>query len=79
MKSLRSSKWKFARWTLQALLLTTAVVDQALPLVLRVHHDTEGSTTTSPANILLRKCYIKINAYPWVQRIRDDIFISGAE
>ncbi|MCJ1458121.1 hypothetical protein MMC28_008492 [Mycoblastus sanguinarius] len=60
LKSMRTSKLPVAIFTLQMLFPTIGIVEQVLPLILKIDHNIEASTTMAPPLVFLRKCAVEL-------------------
>ncbi|KAL9072079.1 MAG: hypothetical protein Q9161_003854 [Pseudevernia consocians] len=79
LQSMRTSKLPVAMFKLQMLLPKVGILTHALPLILKIEHDIEASTTQSPPIVTLRKCTVELQANTYIQCIRDEIFREGDE
>lgn len=72
-----SKKLPLAKFKLQMLVPSIAVVSKPLPLILKLDHDIEGSTTMARPMVRLRKCSVELRASTKAQCIRNAIFSDG--
>ena len=79
LQSLRTSKCPVAMFKLHMLLPKVGIIANPLPLILKIEHDIEASTTLSPPIVTLRKCIVELQANTYIQCIRDEIFRDGDE
>ena len=62
---------------LHMLLPKVGILARPLPLVLKMDHDAEASTTQSSPIITLRKCTVMLQAITYIQCIRDEHLRQG--
>lgn len=79
LQSLRTSKLPVAMFDLHMLFPRVGILAHQLPLILKMEHATEASTTQSPPIVTLRKCTVELKANTYIQCIRDEIFRDGDE
>ena len=79
LQSMRTSKLPVAMFNLHMLIPKVGILAQPLPLILRIDHDIEASTTQSPPIVTLRKCTVQLQANTYIQCIRDEMFREGDE
>ena len=79
LQSMRTSKLPVAMFNLHMLLPKVGILAQPLPLILRMDHDIDASTTQSPPIVTLRKCVVQLQANTYIQCIRDEMFREGDE
>lgn len=77
LKSMRTSKLPVAFFKIHIQLPRVGVVGQPLLAFLRLDHDIERSTAPSPPIILLRKCSLVLQAFTFIQCIRDELLRDG--
>lgn len=79
LQSIRTSKLPVAMFNLHMLLPKVGILAHPLPLILKMEHDIEASTTQSPPIVTLRKCIVELQAKTYIQCIRDEFFREGDE
>lgn len=79
LQSIRTSKLPVAIFQLRMLLPKVGMLAHPLPLILKMEHDMEASTSQSPPIVALRKCIVTLQANTYIQCIRDEIFRTGDE
>lgn len=79
VQSMRTSKLPVAIFQLRMLLPKVGMLAHPLPLILKMSHDIEASTSQSPPIVTLRKCIVTLQASTHIQCIRDEIFRTGDE
>lgn len=79
LQSIRTSKLPVAVFKLHMLLPKVGILAHSLPLILRLEHDIEASTTQSLPIVTLRKCMVELQANTYIQCIRDEMFREGDE
>ena len=77
--SLRTSKLPLSMFYLHVLLPKVGILARPLPLVLKMDHDAQASTTESSPIITLRKCTVMLQAITYIQCMRDELLRQGDE
>ena len=76
---MRTSKPSVAKFQLHMLLPKAGILARPLPLILKLEHNTQASTTQTPPLVTLRKCIVTLQANTYIQCIRDEILREGDE
>ena len=79
LQSMRTSKLPVAKFQLHMLLPKAGILARPLPLILKLEHNTQASTTQTPPLVTLRKCIVTLQANTYIQCIRDEILREGDE